>query len=116
MGSAKEIEKSKDNGFSLDEHFEVAGNIISLYQTADLAEIRPSKEENPNIISIKRFVSPASFENGLEAYAFITVKESKEEGNRIYSVEVMDFELAQTKNRLQSGGLCDAAETSGQGN
>ena len=116
MGSAKAIEKSKANGFSVDEHFEAAGNIISLYQNAKLTENRPPKEDNPNIVSIKRFLTSMRLASVTDAYVFITVKESKLEGNRIYSVELMDFELAQTKNRLQSGGLGDAAENSGQGN
>ena len=72
-----------------------------MYQDAALAEIRPPKEDNPNIVSIKRFVAPASLSNGLKAYAFITVKESKLEGDRIYSVEVMDFELVQTKGESE---------------
>ena len=57
MTSAKAIEKSKANGFSLDEHFEIAEDIIALFKKARLimshADLK--NPNDPNIISIKAF-------------------------------------------------------------
>lgn len=69
MTSAKAIEKSKENGFSLDEHFEIAMDIIALFGKAELimshADLK--NPNDPNIISIKRFVSEARLKSGKKA-------------------------------------------------
>lgn len=102
MSSDKAIEKSKANGFSVDEHFEVANKIVELYENADLVETSPDKKGSVNLLSIKRFDCNAKLSNGKEAIAHITVKESRQDGHKIYSVEVMDLE--QKKSRFQTNG------------
>lgn len=92
MGSEKAIEKSKANGFSVEEHFEVANRIVELYENADLKETRPDKNNSPDLKSIKRFDSEVALKSGKKAIAHITVKESVLNGHKIYSVEVMDLE------------------------
>ena len=45
MTSAKSLEKSKNNGFTLDEHFELAAKIKPLYESAiELDEITQASE------------------------------------------------------------------------
>lgn len=45
MTSAKSLEKSKNNGFTLDEHFELAAKIKPLYESAiELDEINQASE------------------------------------------------------------------------
>lgn len=45
MTSAKSLEKSKNNGFTLDEHFELAAKIKPLYESAiELDEINKASE------------------------------------------------------------------------
>ena len=92
IGSEKAIEKSKLNGFSVEEHFEVANNIVELYEDADLVETRPDKNHSADLKSIKRFDSNVYLKRGLAAIAHITVKESVINGHKIYSVEVMSLE------------------------
>lgn len=89
IASDKAIEKSKSNGFTVDEHFEVAEHITELYEKADLTETRPDKNESVNLLSIKRFDAQHTLKSGENADAHITVKESKDKGHKIYSVEVM---------------------------
>ena len=85
--SAKAREKSIANGFSFAEHTGVAAQIAHAWNWAAEAGIYPDKDGNTNV-EIVRYVSPLSI-NGKDAFAWITVKKSSE-GNRIYSVELMD--------------------------
>ena len=114
MTSAKALEKSKTNGFTLDEHFELAAKIKPLYESSILVISHGNLKnpDDPNVISIKRFVSAAILKSGKKADVLITVKESIANGHRIYSIEL--DELNKAAERFQ--GLSDAAENSGQGN
>lgn len=78
------MDKSKANGFTDEDHFHAAANIDSLYENASLADDRPDRDNNPDVISIKRFVAPVLLK-GEFAGAYITVKETV--GNRIYTME-----------------------------
>ena len=110
MTSAKALEKSKKNGFTLAEHFELAAKIKPLYESAILVSAHGNLKnpDDPNIISIKRFVSAAILESGKKADVLITVKESIANGHRIYSIEL--DEINKASERFQ--GLSDAAEKS----
>ena len=114
MTSAKALEKSKTNGFTLDENFELAAKIKPLYESSILVISHGNLKnpDDPNIISIKRFVSAAILKSGKKADVLITVKESIANGHRIYSIEL--DEINKASERFQ--GLSDAAENSGQGN
>ena len=114
MGSEKAIEKSKVNGFSVDEHFEVANRIVELYENADLTETKPDKNNSPDLKSIKRFDSDVTLKNGKKAVAHITVKESVMNGHKIYSVEVMDLEKKITADNQPAvgGGISNETPTS----
>ena len=114
MTSAKALEKSKANGFTLDEHFELAEKIKPLYETAVLVSVhRNLKNPNdPNVVSIKRFISPAILKSGKKADVLITVKESIANGHKIYSIELDEINKASERFR----GLSDAAANSEQGN
>ena len=107
MVSAKALEKSKKNGFSIPEHFELSAKIKALYEDAVLVYSHEDLKnpDDPNIISIKRFVSAAKLANGKEADVLITVKESLANGHRIYSIELDEINKASERFR----GLCDAA-------
>ena len=87
--SDKAINKSKANGFTITEHFEAANKIIDLYKKATLIESRPDKNNDQNIISIKRFVTPFELSTGKNATAYITVKETEQNGHKIYSLELL---------------------------
>ena len=66
MTSAKALEKSKRNGFTLAEHFEPAAKIKPLYETAILVASHGNLKNpnDPNVVSIKRFVSAAILQSG----------------------------------------------------
>lgn len=89
LASDKAINKSKENGFTITEHFEGASKITELYQKAKLIESAQDKKGSNNIISIKRFIAPFKTSMGKNAKAYITVKESKQNGHTIYSVELI---------------------------
>ena len=107
MTSAKALEKSKNNGFTLDEHFELAAKIKPLYESAILVTAHGNLKNpaDPNVVSIKRFVSAAILKNGKKADVLITVKESLANGHRIYSIEL--DEINKASERFE--GLSDAA-------
>lgn len=64
--------------------------------------------DDPNVVSIKRFVSAAILQSGRKADVLITVKESIANGHRIYSIEL--DEINKASERFE--GLSDAAEKS----
>lgn len=109
MTSAKALEKSKANGFTLNEHFELAAKIKPLYESAILVTSHGNLKnpKDPNVISIKRFVAAAILKSGKKADVLITVKESIANGHKIYSIEL--DEINKASERFQ--GLSDAAET-----
>ena len=110
MTSAKALDKSKKNGFTISEHFELAAKIKPLYETA-IFVTEHGNLKNPadrNVLSIKRFVSAAILQSGKKADVLITVKESVANGNRIYSIELDEINKASERFR----GLSDAAENS----
>ena len=104
ISSEKAIEKSKANGFTVEEHFEVAERIAELYENADLAETSPDKKGSLDLKSIKRFDSEVTLSDGKKAVAHITVKESVQNGHKIYSVEVMDLEQKRSRSHSQENG------------
>ena len=114
MTSAKALEKSKANGFTLDEHFELAEKIKPLYESAILVATHGNLKNpnDPNVVSMKRFVAAGILKSGKKADVLITVKESIANGHRIYSIELEEINKA--SERFE--GLSDAAASSGQGN
>lgn len=110
MTSAKALEKSKANGFTLAEHFELSAKIKPLYESAILVASHGNLKnpDDPNVVSIKRFVSAAILQSGRKADVLITVKESIANGHRIYSIEL--DEINKASERFE--GLSDATEKS----
>lgn len=82
------VEKSKVNGFSRTEHYSTASHIKELFEKARLIEIRADKHNDPNIKSIKRFFTPVILSDTQKGFALMTLKESIEHGDKIYSVEL----------------------------
>jgi len=102
MSSEKAIEKSKANGFTVEQHFEVANQIVSLFENAELTSEKPDKNGSENIKSIKRFDCDVTLADGKKANAHITVKESVQNGHKIYSVEVMTLEQKKSRSENNS--------------
>jgi phage minor structural protein, putative len=94
MMSGKAIQKSFDNGFSSAEHFEAVGRIVELFKKARLVASYPDKKHGDPAVNIKRFISQDKLKSDKPIDALITVKESYENGHRIYSLELDEINKA----------------------
>ena len=89
LTSDKALKKSLDNGFTKSNHFEAVAKISVLYKKA--TRMTPCNDRNfdQNILSVKRFYTDFKLKSGKSATAKITVKETKQNGHTIYSVELL---------------------------
>jgi len=94
MMSGKAIEKSINNGFTPQEHFEAVGNVVELFKKAKLIAVRPDEKHNDANVTIKRFVAQDSLKSGKYADFLFTVKETRERGHKIYSLELDEINKA----------------------
>ena len=62
--------------------------INALYSKSSFISSAPDKKGSPDIVCVKRYGANFKFKNGDEAFAYITVKEYKNEGDKIYSLEL----------------------------
>ena len=89
--SSKAVAKSVVNGFSRDEHIEVAKHIEKLFTESKLLRSHKDYKENPNILQVHRFVKDIEV-NGKEANALITLFEKMQGKNKIYTIELESLE------------------------
>lgn len=92
--SSAAMKKSKENGFSFDEHRSVAAKIENLWNWSAEAVTHQDKNGNSDFEMV-RYVSPLRID-GRDLFAWITVKRS-EVGNRIYSIELINEEKLRSK-------------------
>ena len=109
--SNKATGKSTANGYTREQHNALAANIDRIYGAAALVASNPDKNGDANIISIKRFATKVSFGN-MFAVAWITVKESRQHGHHIYSVEAIKLETLDRKVEVVSGNTPHASSVS----
>ena len=96
------VAKSMANGFGREQHYAVVACVENLWKHAMRISERPDRNDDPNIQSIKRFVVPISL-CGETRVAWILVKETKEHGHRLYTLEL------QKKETLR--GMLDTLES-----
>ena len=89
IASDKAITKSVVNGFSVKEHFEAATNIKNIFETADFIGTFPDSSNDPNILAIHRFQKEITLESRKKCVAYLTLKEVKKNGSRIYTQELL---------------------------
>ena len=111
--SNKATGKSKANGFTREQHNILAANVGVLFELARLVESRPDRDADANILSIKRFARNVVF-GAKAAVAWITVKESKQHGHHIYSVEAIKVEALDRIVEVVSGNTPHASSASTQ--
>ena len=87
--SDKAITKSVVNGFSPQEHFEAAENIRGIFEQSEYIGNFSDDTNDSNILAIHRFQKNIILSNGRECVAYITLKEVKKEGSRIYTQELL---------------------------
>uniref|UniRef100_UPI001F0720AF LPD3 domain-containing protein n=1 Tax=Helicobacter suis TaxID=104628 RepID=UPI001F0720AF len=90
ISSSKALSKSLANGFTKEEHFKVAMDIKRLFENAILKERYKDKNNSPDIKATHRYLTLLKI-NDKEATAKITLKESIEQGHRIYSLELEEL-------------------------
>ena len=109
--SNKATGKSTANGFTREQHNILAANVGVLFEAARLVESRPDRAGDANVISIKRFAQEVSF-GTKTAVAWMTVKESKQHGHHIYSVEAIKVEALDRIVEVVSGNTPHASSAS----
>ncbi|STO96241.1 hypothetical protein [Helicobacter canis] len=90
IASKMAVDKSVANGFSRDEHFKVAGDLKNLFENATKKTSYADKKHSKDILSMHRFFTQITI-NNKQAQAKMTIKESVEYGNRIYSLELEEL-------------------------
>ena len=94
MLSEKATEKSLANGFTLRDHITAAANILKLYKNSELLFTQEDEKRRHNVTQIKRFGAPVVVPDSRDvAIAYITVREILGKDNKLYSVELVSFEL-----------------------
>lgn len=104
MISRKALDKSINNGFTREEHFQAVANIEALYENAVLIHAGGDSKNNDPLIVMRRFAAPIVL-NGTVADALLTAKESldKENSVRVYSLELDEIVAAIKGERLERG-------------
>ena len=94
---------TKENGFTLQEHFEAANQIKELFENSELIKEHKDIKHNDENLRIERFLSqPIKLKSGKEARACITVKHTLNvNGRLVYSLEAMDIKNALEKTRAK---------------
>ena len=94
--SKKAAMKSVENGFTFEQHNAMAASVGELFERGFEAVRRGDRKGDANIKTIRRYVCPVAFDEK-KAFAWITVKESKQHGAKIYSVESIELEAFSRK-------------------
>ena len=103
---------TKLNGFTLSEHFEVANQIIKLFENADLIVEHGDLKNGEKGIRMERFLSQeVTLKSGQKVQACITVKRTlgdalkqKEDYRNIYAIEAIDIKEALDKTKDKAKG------------
>lgn len=111
MGSDKAINKSIENGFSLQQHFKASADIENLYKKAtNITTTKDLKNGDP-AIQMHTFISQVND----NANAKILVKESLDkDSRRIYTLELESLESARPLAQVPNGDLADHLSKSKQ--
>ena len=86
--SNKALSKSLANGFSIPEHDTAAANIARLFREAVCMVTRPDRKGSPDIVAIHIYQVRIQFKEKA-GIAEILLKESRQDGHLIYTVELM---------------------------
>lgn len=88
MTSDKALNKSLENGFTKSQHFEAVSRAPNLFKSAKLVSVQKDKNDSDNVLAIKRFSTDFKLKSGKKATAYFTVKETKQNGHTLYSIEL----------------------------
>ena len=89
ISSDKAITKTVVNGFSVKDHFEAAKNIKQIFEAAEFVGTFEDRSCDPNILAIHRFQKEIELSGKKSCIAYLTLKEVKKDGSRIYTQELL---------------------------
>lgn len=112
ISSKKAITKSRDNGFTKEEHFEVAKDIAPLYENATLKETHLDSKKRPNVANVHRFTIDIEV-NGKDTIAKITAFEKIKGDNRIYTIELQGLNPLPYSPRMQEAEVAKSLSQDG---
>lgn len=95
------LKHSKENGFSVKEHFEIANKVISVYKGSDFIKRHGDKKNGTKDVFMERFLSrEISLSTGNKTRVCTTIKDAFGKKS-IYSIELMkpDTAMEQTKKK-----------------
>lgn len=97
------LNDSKKNGFTLQEHFEAANQIKELFENATLEKTHDDTKHGDKDVKIERFLSKEIIlKSGKRAQVCITIKHTlSKNGRLLYSIEAMDIKNALEKTRAK---------------
>ena len=93
MISSKAVDKSIHNGYTKEEHFASVENVLSLFKVSELAHSEKPNNKSVDVIAYHKFIADFSI-NHKPTKAKITLRETLQAGNRIYSLELLELEKA----------------------
>ncbi|MCI7710352.1 MAG: hypothetical protein MSL80_01625 [Helicobacter sp.] len=93
MISVKAVDKSINNGYTKEEHFASVENVINLYKISKLTQSEKPNNNSVDVIAYHKFIADFSI-NAKPTKAKITLRETIQAGNRIYSLELLELEKA----------------------
>ena len=88
--SGAALRKSRENGFSKEEHFKASECIKELYENSTIIKSELPRNNSNDIKEVHKYISNLHI-NNKEAQALLTIKEVVEYGNRIYSLELQEL-------------------------
>lgn len=105
MTSSVAISKSVNNGFTPQEHFEAVKNIVNLFENAKLIKSHKDLKHGVEGLKINRYVAQDKFKDGTKYDALITAKETIENGQRLYSLELDEINRASKRFETDDKGI-----------
>lgn len=109
IASDAAINKSKRNGFSVQEHFTAVANIEKLFSNSIKSNER--EDHNNSIKGIEHFSSLFMTENNEPALVTFTVKVTDNAGRKIYSIELMELKKVEGTVQGEARKLHQATST-----
>ncbi|MDY5821662.1 MAG: hypothetical protein SPJ83_02515, partial [Helicobacter sp.] len=104
MGSDKAVNKSIENGFSLQQHFKASADIENLYKNATKKATTKDLKNGDPAIQMHTFISQVNDNTN----AKILVKESLDkDSRRIYTLELESLESTKPLAQVPNGDLAD---------
>lgn len=88
LTSGKALGKSLKNGFTVYQHMEAASRITSLYKKSFFIKTENDRHGRKDVF-FKKYECNFKFKNGKKARAYITIMNTRQNGDTFYSVELL---------------------------